>query len=78
MNIHEFVRFWLIGSILVAFDIYFTIKNDPCVNYRYNEMSTKEKLLTSAQLFVFCVVGSWFIIIWRIVTILLIKYLRRK
>lgn len=78
MFLHNFIKFWLIGAILIAIDIYFTIKDDPNVNYRYNEMSTTQKLSTIAQLFVLSVVGSWFIIIWRIVTILFIKYLRRK
>lgn len=78
MFLHDFIAFWLLGSILVSLDIYFTIKDDPNVNYRYNIMTTNEKLLTFAQLFILCGVGSWFIIIWRIVTILLTKYLRRK
>lgn len=78
MFLHNFIKFWLIGAILVAIDIYFTIKDDPTVNYRYNEMSTTQKLLTIAQLFILSVVGSWFIIVWRVVTILFIKYLRRK
>lgn len=78
MFLHNFIKFWLFGAILIAIDIYFTIKDNPNVNYRYNEMSTKQKLLTFAQLFVLSVIGSWFIIIWRVVTILFIKYLRRK
>lgn len=78
MFLHDFINFWLLGSILVSLDIYFTIKDDPNVNYRYNMMTTNEKLITFAQLFVLGIVGSWFIIIWRVVTILFIKYLRRK
>lgn len=78
MFLHDFIAFWLFGAVLVALDIYFTIKDDPNVNYRYNEMTTTQKLITFIQLFILCGVGSWFIIIWRIVTTLLINYLRRK
>lgn len=77
MFLHYFITFWLLGSILIALDIYYTIKDDPNVNYRYNIMSTTEKLTTFTQLFILCIIGSWFIVIWRIITILLIKYLRR-
>ncbi len=77
MFLYSFIKFWLIGAVLIAFDIYFTIKDDPIVNYKYNNMTTTQKLLTFAQLFTICVIGSWLIVIWRIIIFILIKYLRR-
>ena len=76
MNIHEFVRFWLIGSILVAFDILCVLKNDENVKFRYNKLTTLQKLDVFGQLLFICIFGSWFIIIWRVVTFLFIRRIK--
>lgn len=76
MNIHEFVRFWLIGSILVAFDVLYVLKNNENVKFKYNRLTTLQKLGVFWQLLLICVFGSWFIIIWRVITFLFIRRIK--
>lgn len=72
------MNFWLLGSVIVALDIFYTLYDDPIAHYKYQQLDTLAKFGVSIQLGIACFIGSWLILVWRLGTYLYINYLRRR
>lgn len=69
---------WLIGTCLVLIDMLYALDNEPIAKIKYQELSQLEQFGILVQLFLLAFIGSWFIIIWRIVNQILIIYLHKR
>ena len=69
---------WLIGTCLVLIDMLYALDNEPIAKIKYQELSQLEQFGILVQLFLLAFIGSWFIIIWRIVNQILITYLHKR
>ena len=78
----NFEVFWLLGSVIVAVDIYLTLKDDPIAIIKYSGLDNLEKFCTVLQLLAIAFLGSWLIVLWRALTWLYVikfrKYFRRR
>ena len=78
----SFEFFWLLGSVIVALDIYNTLYDDPIACMKYSCLSGLEKFFIVLQLAALAFLGSWLIVLWRMLTWLYIikirKYFRRR
>lgn len=72
------INFWLLGSVIVALDIFYTLHDDPIAQYKYKQLDDIAKFGIFVQLGLLCFIGSWLILAWRLGTYLYINYLRRR
>ena len=71
----SFEAFWLLGSVIVALDIYQTLKDDPLARMKYSGLDNFEKFCTVLQLSVLAFLGSWLIVLWKVlIWIYVIKF----
>lgn len=73
----SFEVFWLLGSIIVALDIYLTLKDDPIAMIKYSGLDNFEKFCTILQLLALAFLGSWLIVLWRALTWLYVIKFRK-
>ena len=64
----SFEIFWLLGSVIVALDIYQTLNDDPFAKMKYSGLDNFEKFCTILQLSALAFLGSWLIVLWRVLT----------
>lgn len=73
----NFEVFWLLGSVIVALDIYLTLKDDPIAMIKYSGLDNFEKFCTILQLLALAFLGSWLIVLWRVLTWLYVIKIRK-
>ena len=73
----SFEVFWLLGSVIVALDIYLTLKDDPIAMIKYSGLDNFEKFCIILQLSAIAFLGSWLIVLWRVSTWLYIIKIRK-
>lgn len=72
------IKLWLLGSVIVALDVFYTLHDDPIAKYKYNQLDSMAKFFVSIQLGLLCFIGSWLVLGWRLGTYLYINFLRRR
>lgn len=73
----SFEVFWLLGSVIVALDIYQTLKDDPIARIKYSGLDGFEKFCVILQLSAIAFLGSWLIVLWRVLTWLYVIKIRK-